>query len=67
MMTDAQLLEQIEAFLKRTDMAPTRFGLETLADGGLIKGLKAGRSLSLKNAQKVVQFMEDYRPEQAAA
>lgn len=60
--TDEQLLGQIDAFLDKTGMAPTRFGLETLADGGLLKGLREGRSLSLKNAQKVMLFMEHYAP-----
>lgn len=60
--TDEQLVAQIDAFLERTGMAPTRFGLETLGDGGLLKGLREGRSLSLKNAQKVMLFMEHHRP-----
>lgn len=65
--TDEQLIEQIDAFLKRTDMAPTRFGLETLGDGALLKNLREGRSLSLRNAQKVLTFMADYPAKQAAA
>ncbi len=56
-MTDAQLLEEVDRFLSRTEMAPTRFGLEALSDGGLVKGLREGRSLSLKNAAKLVAFM----------
>jgi hypothetical protein len=60
--TDAQLLEQIDAFLAQTKMAPTRLGLEVLSDGGLVKGLRDGRSLSLRNAEKLVNFMATYRP-----
>lgn len=66
-MTDAQLLEQIDAFLAETKMAPTRLGLEALADGGLVKGLREGRSLSLRNAEKLVVFMAAHRSPQAAA
>lgn len=67
MMTDASLLADVEAFLARTGMAPTRLGLEAMADGALVKGLREGRSLSLRNAEKLVSFMATYRPEQAVA
>ncbi len=69
-MTDDILLEQVDAFLERTGMAPTRLGLAALSDGGLVKGLRAGRSLSLRNAEKLQRFMVGYRPtteQQAAA
>lgn len=58
--TDTQLREQIEAFLERTGMAPSRFGLDAMGDGALLPQLKAGRSLSLKNAERVVRFMSEY-------
>lgn len=61
-MTDAQLLEQVEAFLDRTGMAHTRFGREVMADGALVQHLREGRSLSLKNANKVVSFIAAYTP-----
>lgn len=57
---DAELLAKIDAFIARTGMAPTRFGRETMADGWLIEHLRNGRSLSLKNARKVIRFMEEY-------
>jgi hypothetical protein len=38
--------------------------LDAMGDGALIPQLKAGRSLSLKNAEKVLSFMAKYRPEQ---
>ena len=67
-MTDAELLAEVEAFLAATSMAPTRFGREVMADGALVQHLRAGRSLSLGNANKVVAFMRDWQPaEQAAA
>lgn len=67
MMTDQDLLSQVDAFLASTSMAPTRFGIEALGDGGLVKGMREGRSLSLRNAEKLVTFMATYRPEQAVA
>lgn len=60
-MTDAELLAKVEAFLERTKMPATRFGRETMADGSLVTHLRAGRSLSLANAGKVVGFMVSYR------
>lgn len=67
-MTDAELLEQVEAFLDRTGMKPTRFGREVMSDGALVQHLKTGRSLSLGNANKVVAFMLEYeRADQQAA
>jgi hypothetical protein len=67
MLTDQRLLEQIEQFLKEHDVAPSRFGRDVMGDGALVQHLRAGRSLSLKNAEKVVRFMEAYQPQQAAA
>lgn len=66
-MTDAALLSSIEAFIAREGIAPSRFGLETMGDGALIKQLKEGRSLSLKNAEKVLTFMAEYQPQSTAA
>ena len=66
LMTDEQMLAQIRTFLDDTGMAPTRFGLEAMNEGGLLKSLEDGRSLSLKNADKVIRFMADYRNAKAA-
>lgn len=60
MVTDEILLRQVDEFLKSTGMAPTRFGIQALSDGGLVKGLREGRSLSLRNANKVADFMASY-------
>lgn len=67
MLTDQALLEKIEHFLKEHDVAPSRFGRDVMGDGALVQHLRAGRSLSLRNAEKVVRFMEAYQPQQAAA
>jgi hypothetical protein len=58
--TDVDLLEHIEAFLKRTGMRPTRFGIEATGEGGLIKSLRDGRSLTLKSVQRLIDFMAEY-------
>lgn len=66
LMTDDTLLAEIDAFLARTNMKPTRFGIDTLGDGGLVSGLRTGRSLTLKSANRVLAFMSEYRAEQSA-
>jgi hypothetical protein len=66
-MTDAELLERVEAFLALHGMAPTRFGREAMADGSLVQHLRAGRSLSLGNANKVLSYMVSFAPTQVAA
>ena len=66
-LTDQQLLDRIEAFIDLHSMAPTRFGREAMGDGALIQHLKAGRSPSLRNVNKIVDFMAAYRGESAAA
>lgn len=65
--TDEILLAQVDDFLSRTGMKPTRFGIDALSDGGLVKGMREGRSLSLRNAEKLIRFMDDWRPEHSAA
>jgi hypothetical protein len=58
--TDEELLAHIETFLNRTGMKPTRFGIETMAQGSLIADLRGGRSLSLRNVNKLLSFMAEY-------
>lgn len=65
-LTDSALLTKIEAFLKSHDMAPSRFGILTMGDGALITGLRAGRSPSLKNANRIIDFMATYSERQEA-
>lgn len=59
--SDRQLLEQVEGFLSRTKIAPSRLGLEALSDGALISQLRKGRrSLTLKSADRLLRYMEQY-------
>lgn len=60
MLTDTELLAKIDEFLTAQDMKPSRFGLEAMGDGALIPQLRAGRSLTLKNAARVMDFMSTY-------
>lgn len=58
--TDAELLTRIEAFLERTEMAPTRFGREAMREPSFIESLRNGRSISLRNANRLLRFMSDH-------
>lgn len=60
-LSDDVLLEQVEAFLAETEMKPTRFGREAMGEASLVARMKEGRSLSLKNANKLLDFMAAYR------
>lgn len=64
LISDAEVLAKIETFLDRHKMKPTAFGRSAVGDGNLIANLKAGRSLTLKTAQRVLGYMATYRPDQ---
>lgn len=57
---DKQLLEAIDAFLARHSMAPTRFGREVVGEAGFIERLRGGRSVTLKTANRIVEYMKDH-------
>lgn len=59
--TDGELLQQIESFIADTGMKPSRFGLDAMGDGALIQQLRSGRSLTLRNASRVIDFMKSFR------
>src|SRR3546814_12685038 len=61
-MTDAELLAWIDAFVTQHSLPPTTFGRLTLGDANLISYLRAGRSLSLKRAKRICDFMTEYNP-----
>lgn len=63
--TDADMLAKVDAFCESHGMAPTTFGRLAAGDGSLVPNLRAGRSLTLKLANKVVDFMAEYRLEAA--
>lgn len=57
--TDAELLATIDAFLKRHDMAPTRFGRDATGEPQLIDSIRKGRSPSLNTLQRIADFMAE--------
>ena len=55
--TDAELVEEVERFLVQSQIAPSRFGREVMGDSSLVQHLRGGRSLSLTNANKVIAYI----------
>lgn len=65
--SDADILKHIESFCAAQNMGVTAFGRRVIGDPNLVANLRAGRSLTLKTANSIVDFMRDYRPEPKAA
>ena len=56
---DDSIRRTIEAYLARANMSGRRFGLMALGDPGFVSSLKAGRSLRLDTADRVLEFMNE--------
>jgi len=54
------VLRHIEAFLRRTGMAPTRFGREAARDPRLVFDMRRGREPSDRMRRRVEHFMNIY-------
>ena len=54
---EKELLEEIEEFLKRTKIPPTRFGVEATGDRHLVSRLRAGRGVLLRTVHRIRQYM----------
>ena len=52
------LLLLIERHLRRTGVAPTRFGRAALGDPNLVPQLRNGRELRPKTARRIVAYLE---------
>lgn len=58
MMTTAEsFLEEIEDFLKRSNMKESAFGRAALGDPNFVRDLRAGRSPGLDTVGKVSEFI----------
>lgn len=55
-----QILESIEAFLKRHDMPPSTFGREATGEPQLIKSMREGRSPSHRVLERISAFMTEH-------
>ncbi len=63
----ATLLDEVTAFCAKHDMAESQFGVLALNDKNFIPQLRDGRDIRFSTAERVRQFMLEYRPESAAA
>ena len=55
-----RLVSEIERFLRRTGMTPTRFGIESVGDRAFMTRLKAGKGVTLDRVDKVRAFMRNF-------
>jgi hypothetical protein len=56
--TQDELVDQIDEFLLRHDMAETRFGRETVNNPAFLRGLRAGSPPKLDTLIKLQSYME---------
>ena len=57
---EQQFNSRVRAFLGRTGLSPTTFGMKALGDPNLMRPIDGARSLSLRTADRVLAFMADY-------
>lgn len=51
------LLAEIDAFLRKSEMAPATFGLQAINDGKLVRRLRGGSSVQLETASRIRSFI----------
>jgi hypothetical protein len=52
------LMRRIQLFLRRADMAPTRFGREAVGDTRLVSDMRNGRELRESTAARVHAWLD---------
>ena len=52
------LLRQVERYLRRSGLAPTRFGREAVKDPRFVFDLRKGREPRAETVRRVVEFLE---------
>lgn len=58
---DSEKLRSIvDAFLERSKMKPTVFGLEVAREGGLVKSLREGRAVSVDKSKAILSFIAEW-------
>ncbi len=63
MSTREALIVEIEKFLERTGIPPTRFGEDSCGERSLIKRLKRGGRISTDTYDRIKAYMRDRRHE----
>jgi len=57
---DMTILRTIEKFLNRTNMAPTRFGRDSIHDPRIVFDMRNGREPTERTVKKLEHFMNKY-------
>jgi hypothetical protein len=52
------LLREVEKFLRRSDIAPTRFGREAVGDPRFVFDLRNGRDPRPRTVERVLTYLE---------
>ena len=52
------LVADVEAFLARTEISPSRFGMESVGNPNVVFDLRKGRDLHLRTADKLYSYMD---------
>lgn len=56
------LLHEIDAFLARTGMEPSRLGKDAVNDPAFVHRLRAGADVRTRTVDRIREFMAAYRP-----
>ena len=57
---EEQFHTRVGAFLDDTGMSPTTFGMKAVGDPSLLRRIERGRSPSLRTADRVLAFIDDW-------
>ncbi len=62
-MLEKFLAARVSAFLRETGISPTRFGTLVMNDPNLIRQFSQGRSPTLRTADRILAFIDQYDPD----
>ncbi len=62
-----QILEMIECFLKESGMSATSFGTRSLNDKNIVRRLRNGGGITLRNANRLTAFIQSERSKDGCA
>ena len=57
---EEQFNTRLNTFLGSTGLSPTTLGMKALGDPNLMRQIEGGRSMSLRTADRVLAFIDDY-------
>lgn len=60
MTLEGQFKSLVSAFLGRSGLSPTAFGIQALGDPNLMREVRRGRSPSLRTADRVLAFISEF-------